>query len=201
MFPSAGAWLSDRPEPVGGVHVMAGLDNHWAPSADADGPVVTGLVRAGDALVHTNPTLTQGLSLALWCAERIAAGAAAASDPAALARDWDTWTRRTLKPWYDLQVAADRDSQARLSGTAAPPRDPEALLKAARFPCALEDPVVMRAWAQARHLLRTPEQAFGADEVRRRLEGWLAARDGALPSPPGPAREEWEAVVTASRPR
>ncbi|MFI6036052.1 FAD-dependent oxidoreductase [Streptomyces sp. NPDC051315] len=59
LFPSGGAWLSHDPQPVGEVHIMAGLDNRWSPTADDAGPVVTGLVRVGDALVHTNPTLTQ----------------------------------------------------------------------------------------------------------------------------------------------
>ncbi|MFE1199535.1 FAD-dependent oxidoreductase [Streptomyces olivaceoviridis] len=198
MFPSTHAWLSARPRPVGGVHVMAGLDNQWTPTADSNGPVVTGLIRAGDALVHTNPTLTQGMSLALWGAERIASTAHTAADHPSYARAYDDWARHTLKPWYDLQVAADRDNQTRLSGAAAAPSGMEARLRAARFPCALEDPIVMRAWAQARHLFRTPEQAFGTDEVRHRLERWLAARGGVLPGPTGPARERWEAAVAAS---
>ncbi|MFE6196102.1 FAD-dependent oxidoreductase [Streptomyces sp. NPDC057838] len=194
-FPSSGAWLGRGPRPVGAVHLMAGLDNQWTPTADGSRPVVTGLVRAGDALVHTNPTLTQGVTLALWAAQRIAATAGTATDHRAFAHDYARWARQTLKPWFDLQVSADRDNETRLSGTGTPPAGLEQRLRAARFPCALEDPVVMRAWARARHMLATPDQAFGTDEVRRRLTRWLAARSGALPGPAGPSRQEWERIV------
>lgn len=44
---------------------MAGLDNRWTALADDDGPVVTGLVNAGDSLTHTNPTSGHGVSLGL----------------------------------------------------------------------------------------------------------------------------------------
>ncbi|MGC5038106.1 FAD-dependent oxidoreductase [Streptomyces sp. DT190] len=194
-FPSSAAWLDRDPRPVGAVHVMAGLDNQWTPTADGSEPVVTGLVRAGDALVHTNPTLTQGITLALWAARRIAVTTDTATDHEGFAHGYARWARRVLKPWFDLQVTADRDNETRLSGTATAPTGIEQRLKAARFPCALQDPVVMRAWARARHMLATPDQAFGTEEVRQRLTHWLAARSGALPGPAGPSREEWEKIV------
>ncbi|MGC0211933.1 NAD(P)/FAD-dependent oxidoreductase [Streptomyces levis] len=156
LFPSTGACPATTPWPVGGVHVMAGLDNRWSPPSDGAGRVATGVVRVGDALVHTNPTLTQGISLALWAAEHVAELVGRTSDPVELAVLHDRWTRDRLKPWFDLQVAADRDNGARLSGApAAGPADDEARRRAARFPAALDDPVVMRAWAQVWHMCRT----------------------------------------------
>ncbi|MGW2449475.1 FAD-dependent oxidoreductase [Streptomyces sp. NPDC001675] len=197
LFPSTRAWLSADPQPVGGVHVMAGLDNRWSPTSDASGPIVTGLIRVGDALVHTNPTLTQGISLALRAAGRVAETAHDAERHEEFARSYDRWAHRVLKPWFDLQVAADRDNEARLSGTAGDPADREALRKAARFSCALEDPVVMRAWAQARHMVRPPSDVFGAEDVRSRIDRWLEARAGSPQPPAAPPRSVWEAVVTA----
>ncbi|MFF5187372.1 NAD(P)/FAD-dependent oxidoreductase [Streptomyces sp. NPDC000345] len=197
LFPSTAAWLSAGPRPVGDVHIMAGLDNRWSPTADASGPVVTGLVRVGDALVHTNPTLTQGISLALWAAARVADTAHDAHRHEEFARSYDRWAHDELKPWFDLQVAADRENETRLSATAGVAADREARYRAARFPCALEDPVVMRAWAQARHMLRTPSEAFGAEDVRVRVERWLRARADAPQLPAGPPRSAWDAVVTA----
>ncbi|WP_326574602.1 hypothetical protein OG250_05095 [Streptomyces sp. NBC_00487] len=35
---SGGAWPADDPQPVGEVHVMAGLDNRWSPTADTAAP-------------------------------------------------------------------------------------------------------------------------------------------------------------------
>ncbi|MFF7717597.1 hypothetical protein [Streptomyces sp. NPDC007988] len=69
--------------------------------------------------------------------------------------------------------------------------------KAARFPCALEDPLVMRAWAQARHMVRTPDEAFGSEDVRLRVKRWLQGRTDAPQPPAGPPRGSWESVVAA----
>ncbi|MDR6974314.1 2-polyprenyl-6-methoxyphenol hydroxylase-like FAD-dependent oxidoreductase [Streptomyces sp. 3330] len=195
LFPSSGAWLAEGAEPVGGVHIMAGLHNRWRPTADERGPLVTGLVRVGDALVHTNPTLTQGTTLALRAAQRIAATAGTAAHHYLYADAYGRWAERVLKPWYDLQVIADRDNEARLSGVIAPPVDAEGRLKAARFACALEDPTVMRAWARARHMLTMPDEAFGTDEIRERLTRWLAARPESRPGPSGPTRRQWEQTI------
>jgi hypothetical protein len=71
-FPSTGAWLALEPTPLGGVHVMAGIDNRWTSFVDASGPVVAGLVAVGDALMHTNPTLSQNIAMTLWAARQVA---------------------------------------------------------------------------------------------------------------------------------
>ncbi|MET9437242.1 FAD-dependent oxidoreductase [Streptomyces sp. NPDC006551] len=195
LFPATEAWLSNLPQSVGEVYVMAGLDNRWSPTSDKSGPVATGVIRVGDALVHTNPTMTQGISLALRAAERIADTAHRADRPDEFALSYDRWTRDVLKPWFDLQVSADRENERRLSGSVPACLDDSARLRAAWFACALEDPVVMRAWAQARHLMRTPHEAFAAPEIRDRVEKWLRRQSQLPPSPSGPSRETWEMVV------
>ncbi|WP_433226727.1 FAD-dependent oxidoreductase [Microtetraspora malaysiensis] len=68
-FPSTAAWLDLAPEPRSSVLAMAGLDNRWTALADNDGPIVTGLVNVGDSLVHTNPTMGQGIALGLRAAQ------------------------------------------------------------------------------------------------------------------------------------
>ncbi|MER6345291.1 FAD-dependent oxidoreductase [Streptomyces sp. NPDC001595] len=201
LFPSTGAWLSADPHPVGDVHIMAGLDNRWSPTADASGPIASGLVRVGDALVHTNPTMTQGISLALWAAERVASTARRAKHHDEFARSYDRWTRDVLKPWFDLQVSADRENENRLSGTVPPTADDEARRRAARFPCALEDPEVMRAWARARHMMQTPAEAFGHEDVRQRIEQWLRTRPRTPQPAVVPSRSAWQAVVATDRGR
>ncbi|MFF2348725.1 FAD-dependent oxidoreductase [Kitasatospora sp. NPDC058115] len=191
-FPATAAWLDLAPEPQSAVLAMAGLDNRWTSLADGAGPVVTGLVNAGDSLVHTNPTLGHGAALALRAAQHLAAHAdATAADPAGYHR----WTARALRPWFDAQVAADRANEQRLTENPPPP-DRRA---AALADCAFDDPVVMRARAQVRHLVRTPDEAYGTEEVERRLTAWLAARPGFAPGHDGPTRARWEALV-ADRP-
>lgn len=186
-FPATAAWLADRPEPLTGVLPMAGLDNRWTSLADADGPVASGLAGAGDSVVHTNPTLGQGIALGLRSARRLATYAeAAAVDPAA----HHAWQLRELRPWFDVQVSGDRAGERRLAEVTAP-----SVRRAAAQAAAFDDPVVMRARARVRHLVVTPDRAFAADEVRARVDAWLAVRPGWTPAHDGPDRAAWEALA------
>ncbi|MFD8082538.1 FAD-dependent oxidoreductase [Kitasatospora sp. NPDC059722] len=189
-FPACAAWLDLAPEPQSAVLAMAGLDNRWSSLVDADGPVVTGLVNAGDSLVHTNPTLGHGVALGLLAGQYLAAHAdEVAADPAG----YHAWSTRTLRPWFDAQVKADQTNAQRLA-EAAPATDVRAAAVAA---CAFEDPVVMRARAHVRHLVHTPDTAYGSDEVDRHVTAWLADRPDFAPIHDGPTRAEWDALIPA----
>lgn len=189
-FPATAAWLGLDPEPQSPVLFMAGLDNRWTSLADAAGPVVTGLVAAGDSLIHTNPTFGHGAALGLLAAQYLAAHAdGIAADPA----DYHAWTRRTLRPWFDEQVTADTANGRRLA-EGSPPSDRRA---AARTACAFDDPVVMRARAQVRHLVLPADAAYGTEEIDRHVTAWLAARPDFVPAYDGPTRAEWDALVPA----
>ncbi|RST19043.1 FAD-dependent monooxygenase [Streptomyces sp. WAC05374] len=187
-FPATAAWLDLAPAPQTAVLAMAGLDNRWTSLADADGPVVTGLVNAGDSLVHTNPTLGHGVALGLRAAQHLAAHAdQVAADPTG----YHTWTARALRPWFDAQVTADRGNEQRLA-EGSPSSDRRAAALAA---CAFDDPVVMRARAQVRHLLKPADDAYGTDEVDRAVTAWLDARPDFSPTHDGPTRDQWDALV------
>ncbi|MEV7024236.1 FAD-dependent oxidoreductase, partial [Kitasatospora sp. NPDC093558] len=187
-FPACAAWLDLDPEPQSAVLAMAGLDNRWSSLVDEEGPVVTGLVNAGDSLVHTNPTLGHGVALGLLAGQYLAAHAdEVAADPAG----YHVWTTRTLRPWFDAQVKADGTNAQRLA-EGAPATDVRA---AALATCAFEDPVVMRARAHVRHLVHTPDHAYGTEEVDHRVTAWLDARPDFTPTHDGPTRAEWDALV------
>ncbi|WP_369776838.1 FAD-dependent oxidoreductase [Streptomyces sp. R33] len=192
-FPATAAWLDLDPDPQSDVLPMAGLDNRWIALADDEGPVVTGLVNAGDSLVHTNPTSGHGVSLGLRIAQHIATHVDQfAEDP----MGYHTWTAQALRPWFDAQVTADRATEQRLAES-SPASDRRA---AALGACAFDDPVVMRARAQVRHLVRPADEAYGTDEVDRHVTAWLAAHPDFSPQHDGPTREEWEALVTGRSP-
>ncbi|WP_354637753.1 FAD-dependent oxidoreductase [Kitasatospora camelliae] len=189
-FPATAAWLDLDPEPHSAVLPMAGLDNRWTSLVDEDGPVVTGLVNAGDSLVHTNPTLGHGVALGLLAGRHLATHAdRIAEDPAG----YHAWTVQALRPWFDAQVTADRVAGERLA-EGAPSSDRRAAALAA---CAFDDPVVMRARAQVRHLLQPADAAYGTDEVDRHLTAWLADRPDFAPGHDGPTRDQWEALIQA----
>ncbi|WP_326769727.1 FAD-dependent oxidoreductase [Streptomyces sp. NBC_01591] len=197
-FPAIAAWLELAPEPVSGVLVMGGLHNRWTALADADGSVVTGLVGVGDSVAYTNPTMGQGVAMALWAAQWVAHHAGAASDPASFTGEYHRWTARTLRPWFDLQVAADRANAAQLSGPARVSAEPPTAAvrrSAALAACAFDDPLVMRARAKVRHLLLTADQAYSTEEVRARLAHWLDEHPDFVPRFDGPGRAEWESAT------
>jgi 2-polyprenyl-6-methoxyphenol hydroxylase-like FAD-dependent oxidoreductase len=196
LFPGPGAWLALDAKGIDDIHIMAGLDNRWTALVDDHGPIVTGLLGVGDSITHTNPTLGQGVALALLAAQRVASTVGDLKDHKAFAADYHRWAVGTLKPWFDHQVAVDRGDEAFLSGTAGMPElDDATRMQFALNPCALEDPVVMRAKAKVRHLVEPPHEAFGTDEVRAHVARWLE-RHPQFPSlPPGPSRADWLAVT------
>ncbi|MFD3544349.1 NAD(P)/FAD-dependent oxidoreductase [Streptomyces sp. NPDC058655] len=194
-FPPGAAWLELGAEPLSEVLATASLDNRWSALVDERGPVVTGLVPVGDAITHTNPTLGQGTSLALWAARRVARTAHRDPGSRRYAAEHHAWAVRTLKPWFDFQVVADAAIGERFATRAG--RTGTAREVAALFDCALEDPEVMRARARVRHLADPPETAYANPEVRARVTRWLAARPGYEPGAVGPDREQWEKLTSA----
>ncbi|MEU6314988.1 NAD(P)-binding protein [Streptomyces sp. NPDC047014] len=192
-FAPGEAWLALGAEPLSGVLATASLDNRWSALVDERGPVVTGLVPVGDSITHTNPTLAQGTSLALWAARRVARTAHREPGSARYALDHHTWAERVLKPWFDFQVVADAAIGERFATRAG--RSGTAREMAALFDCALEDPEVMRARARVRHLAEPPERAYADPAVRARVARWLAARPDYAPGEAGPGREEWEKLT------
>ncbi|MFJ3513331.1 NAD(P)/FAD-dependent oxidoreductase [Streptomyces sp. NPDC090131] len=192
-FPPGAAWLALGAEPLSGVLATASLDNRWSALVDERGPVVTGLVPVGDSITHTNPTLGQGTSLALWAARRVARTVHRDPGSAKYAVEHHAWAQRTLKPWFDFQVVADAAIGERFvtrAGRGGTAREVSAL-----FDCALEDPEVMRARARVRHLVEPPERAYADPEIRARVARWLAARPDYAPNATGPDREEWEKLT------
>ncbi|MGW2710429.1 FAD-dependent oxidoreductase [Streptomyces sp. NPDC001356] len=188
LFPATAAWLDLAPEPQTAVLAMAGLDNRWAALADDDGPIVTGLVNVGDSLIHTNPTSGHGAALGLRAAQHLAAHAdQIAADPVG----YHAWTVQALRPLFDAQVTADRANEQRL-GKCSPPSDRRA---AALTACAFDDPVVMRARAQVRHLLQPADDAYGTEEVHQAVTDWLAGHPDFSPTHDGPTREQWDALI------
>uniref|UniRef100_A0AAU2JYX7 NAD(P)-binding protein n=1 Tax=Streptomyces sp. NBC_00049 TaxID=2903617 RepID=A0AAU2JYX7_9ACTN len=193
-FPPGGAWLSLGAEPLSDVLATASLDNRWSALVDERGPVVSGLVPVGDAITHTNPTLGQGTSLALWAARRVARTVHQDPGSERYAADHHAWAVRTLKPWFDFQVVADAAIGERFATRAG--RTGTAREVAALFDCALEDPEVMRARARVRHLAEPPERAYADPAVRERVARWLAARPDYVPNAVGPDRAEWEKLTS-----
>ncbi|MCX5202927.1 FAD-dependent oxidoreductase [Streptomyces sp. NBC_00237] len=198
VFPAAAAWQALDSEPLSGVLPMAGLENRWCALVDEEGPVVTGLLGVGDSFTHTNPTMAQGISLALWAGQWVARHASspgAEAGSAAFTAAYHAWALGALRPWFDVQVETDTALGRRYAERIAGPPTGFARQRAAMVACGRTDPVVGRARARVRHLLELPGKAYGGEEVRRRLSEWLAENPGWEPGVEGPEREEWEKVI------
>ena len=111
-IPKAAEWAApDVSQPVSDVHAMANLKNTRRWLVGEGEPLVLGFFAAGDALIHTNPIVGRGCSLA-WagafnlaeCIDRNG------DDLRALALDYDATVERDIAPWYKLQLQQDADA-------------------------------------------------------------------------------------------
>ncbi|PVZ11154.1 FAD-dependent oxidoreductase [Actinomycetospora cinnamomea] len=107
-------WLAGTP--ITEVLAMGGiLDRHRRFSTGGT-PVATGFVAVGDAWACTNPSAGRGLSVGAVHAQQLRAVVRAhLDDPAALARAFEERTERSVRPFHDHQLAADRVRMAEMT--------------------------------------------------------------------------------------
>ena len=113
-LPVFAAWL-DGLDPITGVFPMAGLHNTLRRLVDGGGPVVTGLLAAGDSVCTTNPTLGRGLSLAISGAAQLTDAIAAQGESwPDLALTLDAQIAEHVVPYYEDQAELDAGRLAAL---------------------------------------------------------------------------------------
>jgi len=189
----------DRGEPITETFALARINNCHRSLVDDAGPCVGGFVLLGDAADHTNPTLGRGVSLGLAQAQFFAQTAEAAlADPLAYARRLDAWTNETIGAWFRTQVANDdvyvKALAANLAGEAPPPPPPDVRFRRAMFALAEEDPEVAIAAARNYHVLAPPGAAEADPRIAAKVRACIEASPGP-PTPQGPTRREFEALV------
>jgi 2-polyprenyl-6-methoxyphenol hydroxylase-like FAD-dependent oxidoreductase len=113
-MPALNAWTNaDMAEPITDVLPMGSLHNTIR-SFDDGRPSVAGLVSVGDALVHTDPSLSLGLSFALLHARYLVAAIRDhAPDLEALAAAFEAMARPEMEERYGYVAAID-DTRTRL---------------------------------------------------------------------------------------
>lgn len=171
--PMAAEWTSAAlAEPVSDVHAMAQLTNTRRWLVEAGEPLALGFVAVGDSLLHTNPIVGRGCSLAWTAAFDLAACVDEhGGDLQALALAYDARVERNIVPWYTLQVAQDTDAievaeaqqrgedpyvTANADGSANAKGFLRALIRDGLVPGLTEDPVLLRAFSRTIHLLDGP---------------------------------------------
>lgn len=213
-LPLAAAWTDPAlAEPVSDVHGMANLKNTRRWLVEDGAPLALGFVAVGDALLHTNPIVGRGCSLA-WTAAFALADCldAHGGDLPALALAYDARVERELVPWYQMQIAQDADAievaEAQLrgedpfqvanpDGTQNPKAFVRALLKEGLFPALREDLPLLRVFLRAMNLLEAPGDLLKNPLVMQSLLASYAKRDQRERVVLGPSREEMVARFAA----
>jgi hypothetical protein len=185
---------------------MANLNNTRRWLVEDGEPLALGFVAVGDALVHTNPIVGRGCSLAWMAAFDLADCLDAhGGDLRDLALAYEACVERSLVPIYQLQLAQDADSidvaEAQLRGedpfAAVRPdgtNDPKAfvrtLVRDGLVPALQEDVVLLRVFLRAINLLDPPADLMKSPLVMQRVLASYARR-GERPKPLlGPTRGE-----------
>lgn len=184
--PLAAQWtVPELAEPVSDVHAMANLTNTRRWLVEDGEPLALGFVAVGDSLIHTNPIVGRGCSLA-WTAAFDLADCldAHGDDPRALALAYDAAIKRDVVPWYVQQVAQDADAievaEAQQRGddpyeTSNPDgsQNPKAfirgLVKDGLIPALREDVTLLRIFLRTLHLLDPPGDLMKNPEVFGRV--------------------------------
>jgi 2-polyprenyl-6-methoxyphenol hydroxylase-like FAD-dependent oxidoreductase len=186
-------WLAAG-EPISPIRVMARLENSYRRLAGGDGPVAGRVVLLGDSCMHTNPTAGRGVSLAFAQAEHLALTIGGATEPAAYAADFDSWTDDHIGVWYGPQAQADtamaRRIQAAVAGRPIPPLDPAERLRSAAFQAARTDAAVAVALRRMLQLVAWPGDVLGNPAVLSQLRALTDARPELTAVAAGPTREE-----------
>lgn len=201
--PMTAEWI-DRALPISDLSVMAGLANRQRRVVVDDRPVATGLALVGDASLHTNPILGQGVSLTFWMAQHFAevVEQITLDHPARVARVHEAWLTRELGPQYERQLLSDRETTRQLdagwrgAGFLAP-KDPRVRYLRAVARLAAEDEEVATVAQRVAHLLESPNVYWETPAIAAKVEALQATEaghpsgDGVLP------RAQFETLVGA----
>jgi 2-polyprenyl-6-methoxyphenol hydroxylase-like FAD-dependent oxidoreductase len=170
LLPATSPWVDPGvATPITPVAAMAGLENLRRFPVEEGRPRFTGLALVGDALIHTNPIVGRGCTLAAVNAFLLAdALRQHPDDPTALAIALDASVAREMVPWYESVRIQDRNSiemgemQRRGDDPFATNRpdgsvDPRGMMRDGFLPALREDVAVLRAFMRVFNLIEEPK--------------------------------------------
>ena len=212
-LPLTAPWV-DRAvaEPCSEVHAMTGLRNTRRFLVEDGEPLALGVAAAGDALIHTNPIVGRGCTLAFVNAYLLSdAWTESAGDPRAFALGLEEKVARELVPWYEGILAQDRDAIRvmemlrdgedpwrvnREDGSVDPAAWLRVLLRDGFVPALREDAGVLRAFLRLFNLLDAPSDLMKDPALMAKVLASYARRDTRAPTPQ-PTRAEVVARLAA----
>ena len=206
-LPLTAPWVDPAmSEPVSEVHGMANLNNTRRWLVEDGEPLALGFVAVGDSLIHTNPIVGRGCSLAWTSAFGLADCLDAAGDDArALALAYHERVERDVVPWYTMQLAQDADAievaaaqqrgedpfrTTNPDGSQNPKAFVRSLLKDGLVPALREDPNLLRVFLRAMNLLDPPGDLMKSPKVMQSVLAAWGRREQRPQEVLGPSRGE-----------
>lgn len=196
LMPALWSWVNpDTSEAITDVLPMGSLQNTLRTPVDGRPPVI-GLISIGDALCHTDPVFSLGLSFALIEArELVTALDASGGDLAAAATAFDVAVRPDMVERYAFAKDLDNLRARRWSGETfdIAHRDGGAyplFIMAAGMAAALVDPEVFRRSIRRNYFLESLESVDRDVEIQERIERIFGELLAAPRPRPGPERDE-----------
>jgi 2-polyprenyl-6-methoxyphenol hydroxylase-like FAD-dependent oxidoreductase len=207
LLPATRPWVDPAVAlPITDVAAIASLENlRRFPVQDRE-PIATGIASVGDALIHTNPIVGRGCTLAAINAFLLADALRAHPDAArAFALALDAGVEREIAPWYEAVRAQDRNSidlgemqrrgedpfRTHLADGSVDPRGfLRSMIRDGFLPALREDIGVLRVFMRVFNLLEAPTDLM---KDPRLLGGILAAygrRGERDPAQHGPTRDQ-----------
>jgi 2-polyprenyl-6-methoxyphenol hydroxylase-like FAD-dependent oxidoreductase len=213
-LPATKPWVDPAvAKPISRVMPMANLNNTRRFFVDESGPVALGIVAVGDALIHTNPIVGRGCTLAFVNAFLLAdALAAYPEDGKQFALDLDARVVEQIVPWYEGLRVQDRDAIQvnamlrrgedpfcvnRADGTVDPSAYLRSLLRDGLLPALREDVTVLRAFMRIFNLLDAPNDLMKDPAMLSRILAVYQRRDERAQDVLGPTRDEVVAQLDA----
>jgi 2-polyprenyl-6-methoxyphenol hydroxylase-like FAD-dependent oxidoreductase len=201
-IPGAARWIDPkRAEPVTKVFGMGNLHNVWRHFVKNGEPQVLNYFAVGDACLRTNPLYGRGCSSSVMHAHILGDVLEAILDPRKRAIEFDTRSRRTLRPFWDIIVKQDLGAIRRAKHEQDPDYKPR--LKARLIKSFAEDAVgpasrgslaVHRAIMKGFHMFEAPAAWLRHPAVVLRvLAKWLTPKrwkSDLYPPKLGPERGE-----------
>jgi 2-polyprenyl-6-methoxyphenol hydroxylase-like FAD-dependent oxidoreductase len=206
MLPATSPWVDPRvATPLTPVAAMAGLENLRRFPVEDGKPLFTGLALVGDALIHTNPIVGRGCTLAAVNAFLLAdALRAHPGDPDAMALALDAGVAREIAPWYETVRIQDRNSiemsamqrrgedpyeTNRPDGSVDPRGTMRSIVRDGFLPALREDVGVLRAFMRVFNLLEAPTDLMKDAKLFGSILASYTRRDERDPSEHGPDRD------------
>jgi 2-polyprenyl-6-methoxyphenol hydroxylase-like FAD-dependent oxidoreductase len=214
-LPSIAPWVDPGvSEPVTDVHAMANLRDTRRFWLEDGAPLALGVCSVGDALIHTNPIVGRGCTLA-WVNATLLADALRdhPDDLHAFALALDAAVEREIVPWYEAMRMQDRDSievsRAQLrgedpfalqrpDGSVDPKATMRSLLREGLVPALAEDIEICRAFMRLFNLLEAPSDLMRRPDILQRVLAVWSRRGEREPRSLGPTRAQMIETLRAA---